>query len=343
MLSLCCNNVIMSESYDIFISYSSKDSHIVHDYAKYLERIGYRVWYDVKGLYTGAQFSHEIVSAIENSKLFIFFSSENSNKSEWTRGEILTAQKYKKQILPVRIDNSDYDKSLMLVLLPLQYIDCISNIYDDTFEELRKSVVKFIGEPTSTSSQTELQNTHTTRTAQKLCITISVIASFFFSFFMMYVSGEYWLNMSLSLFTIFISTAVCMIVSLYIIKVEKNWNRRATIVNISFLVGILFFLSYSITAFGLCFISPDVFTINSPSIICATLAIFAFTKLMSFKKVGYVLLWISAFLFSIGSYWWLNSLSFTVILSIIACICMSIMTFILRVKQKGSSLWEKLS
>lgn len=333
----------MSESNDIFISYSRKDSHIVHEYAKYLERIGYRVWYDVKGLYTGAQFANEIVSAIEKSKLFIFFSSEESNKSEWTKGEILTAQKFGKQILPVRIDNSDYDKSLMLVLLPLQYIDCISNIYDDTFEELRKAVVKFIGQPTSTFSQTEPHNTSTKRKAQKLCITIAVIASIFFSFCMMYVSDQYWLNLSLSLFTVFISTTVCMIVSLYLIIFEKNWNRRATIVNISFLIGILFFLSYSITAFGLCFISPDVFSLNSPSIVCAALAIFAMSKLMAFKKIGYVLLWISAFLFSIGSFWWLKSFLLTILLSIIAIFCMVAMTFILMIKHKGSSLWDKLS
>lgn len=333
---------MMEESYDIFISYSSKDSHVVHDYAKYLESKGYRVWYDVKGLFTGAQFSKEIVSAIENSRLFIFFSSEDSNKSEWTRGEILTAQKYKKQILPVRIDNSDYDKSLMLVLLPLQYIDCFSHIYDDTFEELRKAVVKFIGEPATTSSQAELQNTYTRRKDQKLSITLSVIISLIFSSYMMYISGEYWLNKSLSLFTIFITTAVCIAVSLYIIKLEKNWNRRATIVNISFLVGILFFLSYSITAFGLCFISTDVFSLNSPSIVCAALAIFAIYKLMSFRKIGYVLLWISAFLFSIGSYWWLNNMSYTIALAIIACICMAAMTLILRVKHMGTSLWEKL-
>ena len=341
MLSLYRHTPIMNELYDIFISYSSKDSHIVHDYAKYLEKAGYRVWYDVKGLYTGAQFSQEIVNAIDNSKLFIFFSSENSNKSEWTKGEILTAQKFKKQILPIRIDDSDYDKSLMLILLPLQYIETSKCV--DTNEELRRAVAKFIGEPTLTSRQTELQNTYTPRKAGKLCITLSVIVSLFFSFFMMYISGEYWLNMSLSLFTIFISTAVCMTASLYIIKVEKNWNRRATIVNISFLVGVLFFLSYSITAFGLCFISPDVFSINSPSIVCAALAIFAISKLMSFKKIGYTLLWISAFLFSIGSYWWLNNISITVLLSIIACICMSAMTLILRVKYEGSSLWEKLS
>ena len=333
----------MKESYDVFISYSSKDSHIVHNYAKYLEKEGYQVWYDVKGIYTGVEFSNEIVNAIENSKLFIFFSSENSNKSEWTKGEILTAQKFKKQILPVRIDDSDYDKSLLLVLLPLQYIDCISHIYEDTFEELRKAVVLFIGEPLSPSQTNESQNTHTRRKDQKLSVTISVIASLLFSFFMMYISGENWLNMSLALFTMFVTAAVCILVSLYIIKVEKKWNQRATIVNISFLLAILFFLSYSMMAFGLCFISFDILALNYPSIICAILAIFAIYKLMSFKKIGYALLWISASLFSIGSYLWLNSLAFTIGLTLVACICMFAMTLIVRVKHNGTSLWEKLS
>lgn len=78
----------MEKTYDIFISYSNKDRHIVHKYAKFLEDYGYKVWYDVKGLYGGAKFAGEIADAIEASKLFVFFSSENSNKSEWTKGEI---------------------------------------------------------------------------------------------------------------------------------------------------------------------------------------------------------------------------------------------------------------
>ena len=96
----------MVEIYDIFISYSSKDCQIVHKYAKFLEDYGYKVWYDAKGLYGGVKFAVEIADAIESSKLFVFFSSENSNKSEWTKGEIFLAQKFKKKILPVRIDDS---------------------------------------------------------------------------------------------------------------------------------------------------------------------------------------------------------------------------------------------
>lgn len=130
----------MADSYDIFISYSNKDSQIVHKYAKFLEDYGYKVWYDVKGLYGGAKFAGEIADVIEASKLFVFFSSENSNKSEWTKGEIFLAQKFGKQILPVRLDDSDYEKSVMIVLLPLHYIVCKYGVYDESLEEFRSAI-----------------------------------------------------------------------------------------------------------------------------------------------------------------------------------------------------------
>ena len=190
----------MVDRYDIFISYSNKDSHIVHKYAKFLEDYGYKVWYDVKGLYGGAKFAGEIADAIETSKLFVFFSSENSNKSEWTKGEIFLAKKYNKQILPVRIDDSEYEKSVMIVLLPLQYIVCKNGVYDESLEELRCAISKFIGEPAEKHLSNK-NNDKTIRCWVKQSLWFSGFLSMFFAFFMMVVSGEYMLNFSLSLFS----------------------------------------------------------------------------------------------------------------------------------------------
>lgn len=58
----------MAESYDIFISYSNKDRQIVHKYAKFLEDYGYKVWYDVKGLYGGAKLITLIIYTIGNTR-----------------------------------------------------------------------------------------------------------------------------------------------------------------------------------------------------------------------------------------------------------------------------------
>ena len=333
----------MPRSYDIFISYSNKDKDVVHKYAKYLENLGYAVWYDVKGLYGGAKFAGEIADAIEASKLFVFFSSENSNKSEWTKGEIFLAQKYNKQILPVRIDDSEYEKSVMIVLLPLQYIVCKNGVYDESLEELRSAISKFIGEPAKKDVFNEKEE-KTKRRFIKQCLWLSGILSLFFAFFMMVVSGEYMYNVSLSLFSMTITALLCFLACLYIVLLDKHWNERSMTMNIVYLLGMTFFLSYSIMAFGLCYISFDVFSLNYPSIICAAISIYGLIKLMGFKKIGYIILWICVFLFSIGSYWWLmHSIIAPIVIAVVGSICMLVLTSLLKMKHKGTSIWSKFS
>lgn len=144
IISATIKNSTMNLSHDIFISYSNKDRHIVHKYAAYLESLGYNVWYDCKGLHCGAEFSTTIADAIKSSKLVIFFSSENSNKSDWTKGEILLARKLNKTILPIKIDKTDYDNSIAIILLPLHYIIC-NDLSDESCSNLQKAVSKYIG------------------------------------------------------------------------------------------------------------------------------------------------------------------------------------------------------
>lgn len=333
----------MAESYDIFISYSNKDRQIVHKYAKFLEDYGYKVWYDVKGLYGGAKFAGVIADAIEASKLFVFFSSENSNKSEWTKGEIFLAQKFGKQILPVRLDDSDYEKSVMIVLLPLQYIVCKNGVSPGALDELQNAINKFIGEPPKRKEVSDKKKI-TKRRWVKPSLWLSGFMSLFFAFFMMVVSGEYMINVSLSLFSMTITSFLCFLACLYIVFLDQKWNERTMTINLVYLLGMTFFLSYSIMAFGLCYISYDIFALNYPSIICAAISIYALIKLMSYKKIGYFLLWICVFLFSVGSYWWLmNSIIAPIVIAIVGSICMLVLTSLLKIKHKGISMWNKLS
>ena len=332
----------MADTYDIFISYSNKDSQIVHKYAKFLEDYGYKVWYDVKGLYGGAKFAGEIADAIEASKLFVFFSSENSNKSEWTKGEIFLAQKFGKQILPVRLDDSDYEKSVMIVLLPLHYIVCKNGVYDESLEELRNAISKLIGEPQNDLSSKN--NGETKRRWVKQCLWFSGFLSLFFAFFMMVVSGEYMINVSLSLFSLTITAFLCFLACLYIVLLDRNWNVRSMTMNIVYLLGMTFFLSYSIMAFGLCYVSFDIFSLNYPSIICAVISIYGLIKLMSYKRMGYIILWICVFLFSFGSYWWLmRSIIAPIVIAVVGSMSMLVLTGLLNMKHKGASMWSKLS
>ena len=333
----------MAETYDVFISYSNKDRQIVHKYAKFLEDYGYKVWYDVKGLYGGAKFAGEIADAIEASKLFVFFSSENSNKSEWTKGEIFLAQKYNKQILPVRIDDSEYEKSVMIVLLPLQYIVCKNGVYEESLEELQSAISRFIGEPSKINTSRD-NDKETKHRWVKQSLWFSGFLSLFFAFFMTVVSGEYMYNVSLSLFSMTITALLCFLACLYIVLFDQNWSERSMAMNIVYLLGMTFFLSYSIMAFGLCYISYAVFSLNYPSIICAVISIYALIKLMAFRKIGYRLLWLCVILFSVGSYWWLmHSITAPIVIAIIGTACMLFLTGLLQIKHNGLSMWSKLS
>ena len=112
--------------YDIFISYSRKDFKVVSKIAQKVSDAGYSVWMDVDGIESGDEFKSKIAFAIKNSKLFLFFSSLASNKSEWTVKEVNYAIKKKIPIIPIRLDNADYNDSVDFDLAGLDFIQ-----YDD--------------------------------------------------------------------------------------------------------------------------------------------------------------------------------------------------------------------
>ena len=122
--------------YDVFISYSRKDSAIVKKFADELSKAGYSGWMDVDGIESGDEFKKKIVSAIKESKVFLFFSSESSNASPWTVKEVKVAVLLQKPIVPVRLDDALYDDSLLLDLAGLDYIELqnllVQPIYDTT-------------------------------------------------------------------------------------------------------------------------------------------------------------------------------------------------------------------
>jgi len=84
-------------------------------------------WFDKDGIYSGQEFIEIITGAIAESKMLIFISSKHSNESMWTAGEIFEALDGEKAIIPVKIDNSQYNKKFKLLIRPLDYIDYQEN------------------------------------------------------------------------------------------------------------------------------------------------------------------------------------------------------------------------
>lgn len=127
----------MSMKYDVFISYSRKDyvdsnqnvipGNIVSKIKEFLQANNFTYWFDEEGIYSGDSFTEIIADAIQNSEIFLFVSTEASNASKWTTHELAVAKHLGKKTIPFRVDNSKYDKSILLYLAPLDYIDYEKN------------------------------------------------------------------------------------------------------------------------------------------------------------------------------------------------------------------------
>ncbi|MBQ4548752.1 MAG: toll/interleukin-1 receptor domain-containing protein [Bacteroidales bacterium] len=128
------------EKYDVFISYSRKDKAIVDEIRQLLDANSITYWLDTEKIRTGSEFMGDIVGAIEKSDLVLFISSVNSNASHNVAKEISIADKFKKTILPVRIDDAPYSSVIEYDLIGVDYID-YSIRSNESLEKLRKSIL----------------------------------------------------------------------------------------------------------------------------------------------------------------------------------------------------------
>jgi hypothetical protein len=127
----------MKYKYDVFISYSRRDyvdesynvipGNAIAEIQNVFDENGITYWFDKDGIYSGQEFIEIITGAIAESKMLIFIFSKHSNESMWTAGEIFEALDGEKAIIPVKIDNSQYNKKFKLLIRPLDYIDYQEN------------------------------------------------------------------------------------------------------------------------------------------------------------------------------------------------------------------------
>lgn len=123
--------------YDVFISYSRKDyvdehnnvipNNVVSQIKEALEKSNISYWIDEEGIYSGDEYAPILARAIKNCEIFLFVSTKNSNASGWTSNEIATANAFNKKIIPIRVDKSVYNESIILYIAKLDFINYQSN------------------------------------------------------------------------------------------------------------------------------------------------------------------------------------------------------------------------
>lgn len=95
--------------YDVFISYSRKDTAIANEICNALDQNGITYFIDRQGINAGMEFPRILAEAIISSKLVVFLASKNSYSSKFTLNEITFAfnTKIKDGLIPVIVDNSN--------------------------------------------------------------------------------------------------------------------------------------------------------------------------------------------------------------------------------------------
>ena len=133
----------------VFISYARQDcldgegkivsDNIVYKVREAMEEAGIDSWLDSTGILSGDEFASIITENIKACKALVFISSENSNRSENVTREICLASKFHKKIIPLKIDNSEYNDTTAYFLAPVNWIDYNRNP-EMALEKMVKSI-----------------------------------------------------------------------------------------------------------------------------------------------------------------------------------------------------------
>ena len=130
----------MKTLYDIFISYSRKDTDIADKICEALDRTGITYFIDRQDIGGGFEFPVVLAEAILNSKLVLFLASQNSYDSKFTNAELTFAfnEKPKNTILPYIIDGSVMPPALRFVFSSINWREITTTaIEPDLIQDLK--------------------------------------------------------------------------------------------------------------------------------------------------------------------------------------------------------------
>jgi hypothetical protein len=124
-------------SYDVFLSYSSKDRIVVHDIAERLKKDGLRVWLDAWEIRPGDSIPSRLEQGLENSRVLVLCMSANAFGSDWSQLESGTFRfrdplNKDRRFIPLRLDESPIKGSLSQFL----YINWLPAAREEEYSKL---------------------------------------------------------------------------------------------------------------------------------------------------------------------------------------------------------------
>jgi TolB-like protein/Flp pilus assembly protein TadD len=129
-------------SYDVCISYSSKDRPRILLMAEQLRGAGVSVWIDQGGIDAASLWTAEIVKAIDGCKVLLLALSGAAAESANVVKEVSLALDRKKHILPVNLEPVEVPVTLRYPLAGLQHVDLFGEKAQENFETVVRALAR---------------------------------------------------------------------------------------------------------------------------------------------------------------------------------------------------------
>ena len=136
------NNV--ARAYDVFISYSSRNSKIANELVAMLEMNKIKCWIAPRDIIPGEVYPEAIMRGLNMSAVTLFIASERSMSSRWCKNEVEVSFKLNHSVVPIRIDSSSIPQDIVLQLATVQWVDVFPDPVEH-FDEIIAALWRHIG------------------------------------------------------------------------------------------------------------------------------------------------------------------------------------------------------
>lgn len=131
-------------AHDVFISYASQNRAVALAICAALEGQGIRCWIAPRDILPGSDWAESVINAIEGARIMVLVFSHHTNQSQQVVREVERAVNAGVAIIPFRLEDTAYSKSLSYFLASCHWLDALSPPLQERIDELCVTVGKLL-------------------------------------------------------------------------------------------------------------------------------------------------------------------------------------------------------